>query len=547
MPTTVFGRFPRMADPARCLDGARYLLYALQAVLLLYIAFRYHVLEDWIGDNPELDAYALKIDSFRQLIFPPDRFRPANYPLLGALLSLLVRDGFLAGQLISLCSGMAFYVLVGRLVRQLFNRGAELAVLLFLLGSLPLVMASVRVASDMLFWALLTGALLLSLRLAKALPLNRNQLLLLGLLLGAATGVRYTSLFLLLPLGVVLLLGRREAWSPLGCARQAGLVLLGFTVGYLPAALINLWVFGEPFYSENWRNLLFSYYQYRATLGLPVPEGYDTYALRHAARAVLSEELAQHPDLFIGKTAWVLVDYFRVGFARNFLQLDGWRATLVVALGAGGLLAGLLARSRMARAGHGLAVGLVLVFYGLTALSFLISDRLVLLPGALLVAYGWGLLSLFSRGLMLAVLALVTVAHLPAKYEALQAYAARHPVSDGVALARIEALAAASGPDTRVMGTNLFFRKRAEVRYKPIIVPLRLLQDPAAQAEYCDTVAALIAARRPAYVLVGAVSPYGYPTPACPGGFDPRKWDMETVEAGGFTTRIYSARASAQP
>ncbi|WP_263142715.1 hypothetical protein [Pseudomonas sp. RIT-PI-AD] len=535
-----------LAKDPRHLDAffrfMRYALYIGQASMIAYIGFKYHVVEDWIGDNPELDFYAAKIHSYLQFVFPRDRFRPAHYTLLSTALAWVTRDAFLAGKIVSMISGVAFYVLVGRIARAVFNRTTEVAVLFFLLGSLPLLMASVRVASDMLFWALLAGATVLALGIFDRPAKREHALVCLGLLLGAAAGVRYTASFLFIPLGIVLWIGVREDFSPRRTSGLCGLVLLGFFVGYLPAALMNIWIFGEPFYSENWRNTLFSYFEYRSYLGVPAPAGFDTYALVRAEKSVYLAEALAHPDLFVGKTVWALVGYFRNGLARDLLQLGTEWTTLVWAGGCCGLGGfALLARGTPAgrRYGHVYLLVLVLVFFILTAFAFLLANRLVLLPGLIVLIYFWGSLSRLSPPLVVALLIGVSIDQLPAKLAALEQYAGKHPLSDIAALKRIEALSAGDRGKVVVVGTNIFLRPRTELNYKRFVPPLRLLQDDQAKAEYCELFSSKIAARHPDFVLVGSVSSYGYATPQCPEVFPSSQWNHEDIEAAGATTRLY--------
>ena len=128
----------------------------LSAAFIVLILIR--IICDFNGlygqDSYEYLRYSRRLTEFFTAGMPPgDYFWPVNFPLLGAILSLVIRDNIFALQLISMLSFIltAFYtLLLIQLIYPNAGRVADLYLLLFLILSPFLFQSAFLVMSDML-------------------------------------------------------------------------------------------------------------------------------------------------------------------------------------------------------------------------------------------------------------------------------------------------------------------------------------------------------------------------------------------------------------
>ncbi len=88
-------------------------------------------------------------------------FRGPLYPLVLGALAAVVRDGFLAGKLLSVVAAAAGLRILGGLVRGLFGSAAALGAVLFAAAAPRFIDYTFRAGTDMVFWALFVSVLTL--------------------------------------------------------------------------------------------------------------------------------------------------------------------------------------------------------------------------------------------------------------------------------------------------------------------------------------------------------------------------------------------------
>lgn len=202
----------------------------LSTVFIVLIFIR--VLSDFNGlygqDSYEYLRYSRRLTEFLTAGTPPGNyFWPLNFPLLGAILSLVIRDNIFALQLISMLSFIltAFYTL--RLIQLIYpntGREADLYLLLFLILSPFLFQSAFLVMSDMLAVFLTAASIYHMLKFRQV--QNRADFFLAIFFSSSAVMTRYAAAVVLLIPGVLLIIA-------LGRKFRFGVLLLGMLIAAL--------------------------------------------------------------------------------------------------------------------------------------------------------------------------------------------------------------------------------------------------------------------------------------------------------------------------
>jgi hypothetical protein len=190
-------------------------------------------------------------------VFQADGFYNLGYPLLLWLVRPIYADNaFLAGRLIAALSGA---VLLGAgyvLARAILPPGPALLTLIFLGLNAFVVQYGLYVGSDMPFAALATTAVAALVWAVRREQWSPTLLFLAGVLGGMAYLMRHPGL-LLWPWGL-LLLALIYGWRR--CGRAAVVFSTGFLLAIAPQVLVNLQQTGEPFFSQQAKNIWLAVY-----------------------------------------------------------------------------------------------------------------------------------------------------------------------------------------------------------------------------------------------------------------------------------------------
>lgn len=201
-------------------------------LLWFFVDLRHSVpIPGWETDGVD---YLLKTRDLQAGHFAPPKFGTTAYYIFAvAAVGKIIPDLFLAAKLLSGIAGAIFLLSSIELGRIISNRAAILTGILVLVNPYFIFYSDACMA-DMPAAGLAAAALCLAL---KAHPSETGA----SLFFGLAWGMRSITVFFLPVLFI-----RSGNWL-----RRAGF----FLVAALPQLIVNFYYFGNPVYSENWRNL----------------------------------------------------------------------------------------------------------------------------------------------------------------------------------------------------------------------------------------------------------------------------------------------------
>jgi hypothetical protein len=181
-------------------------------------------------------------------------FRGPFYYLLLGVSAAIFGDAFTVGKLLSVLGAAAGIRIVGELLRRLWNPMTGFCGALFLAASPTYLEFSFRASTDMVFFPLFVGSILLLLGPER--PTARHWMAA-GILAGAAWLTRYNGLALVPgALAVAVLVLRPPARS----ARLFGGFLAAWLVVMLPWSLFLWSRTGDPFWNNNYQNVAIEVY-----------------------------------------------------------------------------------------------------------------------------------------------------------------------------------------------------------------------------------------------------------------------------------------------
>jgi len=231
-----------------------WIIGGLYSIVMAYITFRYHTVG---GLDVETDFYAELYPQARKLV--EGQFSPLNYGAKGPVYSILlaasygiVRDYFIAGQVLNLFSSGVFIAALYYLIKQVFNSLTALLTVLFVISNYMFQNFTYQVSSDMPFMAFCVLSMLFLIRKGGTRGLILSSLF--GIL---AFLTRYNGVFI--ALGSVLYLSFeqipfRERLKKIGI--WAGI----FFIAGLPWFIPNTIATGNPVHNDNYINVMLEFY-----------------------------------------------------------------------------------------------------------------------------------------------------------------------------------------------------------------------------------------------------------------------------------------------
>ncbi|MDY7091724.1 MAG: glycosyltransferase family 39 protein [Acidobacteriota bacterium] len=370
----------------------------------------------WVEEvgTAERDGYVVQAERILQGELPRDPYRPPLYSLATAALSLATAlTPFDAARLLSNLAAAALVLLAFCLARRLVGpeadegtrRRAGFGALALTAVNPNLWILGQHVATDMFFAALAAGVFLVGLAYLQRPRLGTAALA--GALLGLAAFTRGNAIFLLPALLLAWWLapksgdkdydgnGSRGSEEQTGGAegmdrpslgdrlrnlrwRDLGLAALAYGAFLSPLGWIRWRVFGDPFYSENYKNLAWKLY------GYPDWSYLDRVPFESLGQIILADPLGVATGMLEG------LQRFATG---GLPQLLGTGLHALVLLAGAALAVGWRRRT----AGW-LVVGLTAALAA-TALAFFTWGRLLLYLLPALNALGAAGLALTSRGM----------------------------------------------------------------------------------------------------------------------------------------------------
>ena len=257
------------------IDKAAYVITISFVLFLLFFGWRFHWIEEvntseddgYVGRAEQIrlgniSTFAEFNDSCDSYVcrvlpnLPVDPYRPYLYPILSAGVGALLNDTFAGARLTStLFAGLAV-LFTYWLGRQYFSKEVGLFAVLAIILSHVFIQESVRVTTDMTFVALTLMTIFFSVHVNYKPELT--SVLILALSFALAFFTRYTAIALF-P-GIIFSL----IYTPSLSKKKTLINLVAFIVAtavfLLPHFIITTYLFGHPFYNENWKNLAFKLY-----------------------------------------------------------------------------------------------------------------------------------------------------------------------------------------------------------------------------------------------------------------------------------------------
>lgn len=527
----------------------RYILYLLQAFILCFIGFKYHLIEDWQGENPELDFYMRRASNLASLKFKADPYRPQGYIILVSFLSILVGNVFAAGKIISIASGIWFYIISGKIANILFGRRAETSILLILLGSPFLVITGVRTSTDMLYWTLISSFLYLwSKRIIIASNMaGINDYAALGALFGAAFGTRYTAISIIPALALYTIFYASANHSRISsyCHSASAMTSIiknstglcfGAVIGFSPSGIINIITTGRFFYTDNWKNVLLSLCSFQENLcasGNP-----HSFVFNRAIKDDLYNIILSHPDIFLGKIIHEMAGF--ISGLPSEISLSPGILIIFTTTSFGCIIAFFMRFIRKPNEYllHFFYIATATSILAVNSATFFSYTRFTLLTTVIIAIYYCGAISFCKRNLWLMLIIFTLSAQAPLKISGLLDYSKHHQISNINALNTLENMMIGTKDNSvTILGTNIFLGYRTKLNYLHY-APLELLSNKKSRDAYCDGLKDKAEEINANVLLIGTISSYGFPTPDCQQIEKSESWTAIYFEGINESTRL---------
>ena len=187
---------------------------------------------------------------FTKAFIPPTFGGGIGMPLAIAAVNMIIPDTFRSAQIVSILAGLIYLISVARVLNRFTSTTVGIATVCLLLVSPIFLLNSTTSLTDVLGASLpLAG---MSVLLSDRQWPRWSTSLIAGLLFGAAYSVRSIN-FVFVPILVAgsLLPNNRIRGNLKALIAPA----LGLFIGTLPQLYVNQKYFGNPFHSDNWRNI----------------------------------------------------------------------------------------------------------------------------------------------------------------------------------------------------------------------------------------------------------------------------------------------------
>ncbi len=307
------------AENDRLLTRLAWAVAALTAAALLAMVFGPHRVGDYMTETDFYGAYAEGARLVQQGRLDPSRFGVVGpvYEVVLGLAGFVIRDLFLAAELLSVAAATATLLIWFRLLRARADARAGLGAVAFLAANAFFFRYGYAATTDALAIALQSWALLLVLTRSSG-----RAMVAAGAVAGIAFLTRYSTLYLL-PAGLVALAfggGRAERGRS-----AAGLFAAGFLAPVLPWVLWSL-THGGGFSFQLHHNL--AYEVFARARGIPWDEYQRT--MQPAFRS-LGDVFARDPVAVLSRLGFNVFDHLRL----DAQKLLGWPVALAALVGLG--------------------------------------------------------------------------------------------------------------------------------------------------------------------------------------------------------------------
>lgn len=226
------------------------ILIVAWAYFIFFHLTHYHPIE--YPNSAEGDFYIRIAYARTEGRIPRDPYRPILYVLMTiGVRTVLDTDFFFAGKLVSHLFSILFIITTILIGNKLFSRGVALLSATFLILTYIVNFTTVTAATDMAFSATALFALLIGFYYSE--KKNYVWLTILAFVTAMSYFLRYTSVFLAVPIGILFI---HTHWNnKINFLKHAGVFTVLVLIFLVPHMYFTYQTFGEPFYSEAWKNL----------------------------------------------------------------------------------------------------------------------------------------------------------------------------------------------------------------------------------------------------------------------------------------------------
>jgi hypothetical protein len=141
-----------------------YLIAGIYAIILITIAFMYHIVGDYNVETDFFWSYVPEAKSILKGTFIIEGFRGPAYPFVLACASLIVRDFFRAGIILSTLAAAGTLIFAYHILRKLFRPDIALIGMVIIAANRTFIQCSYTAGTDMVFNFFVTGSLYFLLR-----------------------------------------------------------------------------------------------------------------------------------------------------------------------------------------------------------------------------------------------------------------------------------------------------------------------------------------------------------------------------------------------
>ena len=285
---------------------------ALYFFVMLVISLKYHIVGDY---GVETDFYWSYVPQAKQILegtIPIEDFHGPVYPIVLALISLVSKDLFHAGVVLSILAGAVSLFLIFEILKKLFRSDIALMGTAIVAVNTTFVQYSYTAGTDMLFMALVTASAFLLLREHEMRGMN---IALSALLAGIAYLTRYNGIFAVVAVPLAILLANPFQIAFKQRLRPAGLFIGVFLLTIATWGIYCLVEKGSFFYNRNYLNIAYEMFAKGRM-------SWDQYWSVEAQKFTsLTQVIFADPGLFFG----TLVRNFFEHLLSDLGKLVGWQ------------------------------------------------------------------------------------------------------------------------------------------------------------------------------------------------------------------------------
>ena len=314
--TSLFPFFPEFLSGRYAGMGIAGLFF----ILMLIVSLKYHVVGDY---NVETDFYWTYVPQAGQILagtIPIEDFHGPTYPMILSLASVLTKDLFHAGVVLSVLAASLSLYFIFELLKRLFRPDVAFLATLLVAVNTTFIRYTYTAGTDMVFMFFVTGSTFFLLREDQT---KRYNLALAALFAALGYLTRYNGLYAVagVPLAVILVNPFQQGMRDR--VKTSAIFLGAFLVFIAPWGIDCLIQKGSFFYNRNYLNIAYEMFAKGKV-------GWDQYWYGEAQKFTsLSQVIFADPGRFVTTLGQNLFDHG----TSDLSLLLGWQVGIFTLLG----------------------------------------------------------------------------------------------------------------------------------------------------------------------------------------------------------------------